>query len=69
MGKPNLSRRNVATEINQLNPPKIRVLPGDQYDENGLRTQKAKSSPLPRYENADQPRPHTIEGVVRPRKQ
>lgn len=69
MGKPRLSGRNVATDISQLNPPRVRTLPVAPFDEDGKPVVTPKLSPLPRYENADKPRPHTIEGVVRPRKQ
>jgi len=66
--RPDLSGRNVATSVNQLAPPKVRTLPvTPSTPQHPVVTPKL--SPLPRYENATQPRPHTIEGVVRPRKQ
>ena len=69
MGKPRLSGRNVATSVSQLNPPAVRTLPVASINEDGERVVTPKLSKLPRYENAAKPRPHTIEGVVRPQKQ
>lgn len=69
MGKPRLSGRNVATSVDQLNPPAVRILPVASINEDGDPVVTPKLSRLQRYETKDQPRPHTIEGVVRPKKQ
>jgi hypothetical protein len=66
--RPQLGGKNVATNVNQLNPPRIQMQPTTPSTAlNPVKTPKL--TPLPRFENALQPRPHTIEGVIRPRKQ